>query len=71
MEHHQRGYAKPVVEPFSALGREVQLNARLQKIELNEDGTVKHYLLTDGSTVEGDISVSAMPGILFKLETLQ
>jgi 15-cis-phytoene desaturase len=62
---------KPMVEPFSALGGEVQLNAHLQKIELNEDGTVKHYLLTDGSTVEGDIYVSAMPGILFKLETLQ
>ncbi len=49
----------------------MQLNACLQKIELNEDGTVEHYLLTDGSTVEGDIYVSAMPGILFKLETLQ
>ncbi len=60
-----------MVEPFSALGGEVQLNACLQKIELNEDGTVEHYLLTDGSTVEGDIYVSAMPGILFKLETLQ
>jgi 15-cis-phytoene desaturase len=53
------------------LGGEVQLNACLQKIELNEDGTEEHYLLTDGSTVEGDIYVSAMPGILFQLETLQ
>jgi 15-cis-phytoene desaturase len=31
----------PVVEHFLALGREVRLNARLQKIQLNEDGTVK------------------------------
>jgi len=58
---------KPVVEHFSALGGEVRLNARLQKIELNEDGTVKHYLLTDGSTVEGDIYVSAMPVDIVKL----
>jgi 15-cis-phytoene desaturase len=58
---------KPVVEHFSALGGEVRLNARLQKIELNEDGTVKHYLLTDGSTVQGDIYVSAMPVDIVKL----
>jgi hypothetical protein len=32
---------KPVVEHFLTLGGEERLNAHLQKIELNEDGTVK------------------------------
>jgi 15-cis-phytoene desaturase len=53
---------KPVVEHFTSLGGEVRLNARLKEVVLNEDNTVKHYLLTDGSTVEGDVYVSAMPG---------
>ena len=52
---------KPIVEHFSALGGEVRLNARLKEIMLN-DNTEKHYLLTDGTTVEGDVYVSAMPG---------
>lgn len=57
---------QPVVDHFKALGGEVRLNARVKSIELNEDGTVKHYLLQDGSTVEGDVYVSAMPGMAVK-----
>ena len=38
------------------------MNARLKEIELNSDDTVKCYRLADGSTIEGDLYVSAMPG---------
>lgn len=53
---------QPIVDYFRQLGGEIRLNSRLQKIELNEDGTVKHFALTDGTHVEGDLYVSAMPG---------
>ena len=39
-----------------------RFNARLKDIQLNNDGSVKCYRLADGSTVEGDLYVSAMPG---------
>lgn len=55
---------KPIVDHFSALGGEVRLNSRLQKFVLNEDGTVKHFQLQDGTIVEGDVYVSSMPGML-------
>lgn len=38
-----------------------------QDIVLNEDGTVKHYALTNGTNVEGDIYMSAMPVDIMKL----
>ncbi len=38
------------------------MNARLKEIELNEDDSVKRFRLADGSTLEGDLYVSAMPG---------
>lgn len=56
---------EPIVDHFKQLGGEVRMNSRLKEIVLNEDGTVKHYLLTDGTTVEGDVYVSAMSGTLF------
>ncbi|BBN19862.1 15-cis-phytoene desaturase [Marchantia polymorpha subsp. ruderalis] len=58
---------KPIVDHFSALGGEVRLNSRLQKFVLNEDGTVKHFQLQDGTIVEGDVYVSSMPVDVFKL----
>ena len=45
-------------EPVS----DCRFNARLKDIQLNSDGSVKCYRLADGSTVEGDLYVSAMPG---------
>jgi len=54
----------PVVDHIRSLGGEVQLNSRIKKIELNDDGTVKSFLLTNGSTVEGDAYVFAAPGLL-------
>lgn len=47
---------------FSARGGELRLNQRLKEIELAEDGTVAAYHLVDGSRIEADIYVSAMPG---------
>ncbi|CAM6085787.1 unnamed protein product [Calypogeia fissa] len=58
---------QPLVDHFTALGGEVRMNSRLQKFDLNEDGTIKHLLLTNGEIVEGDVYVSAMPVDVFKL----
>ncbi|EXB87084.1 15-cis-phytoene desaturase [Morus notabilis] len=44
----------PIVEHIQSLGGEVELNSRIQKIDLNDDGTVKRFLLTNGSAIEGD-----------------
>lgn len=58
---------KPIVDHVQSLGGQLQINSRLQKIELNNDGTVKHFLLANGSIVEADIYVSAMPVDILKL----
>lgn len=52
----------PIVEHIRSLGGEVELNSRIQKIELNDDGTVKRFLLTNGNAIEGDVYVFATPG---------
>ncbi|KDO52859.1 hypothetical protein CISIN_1g0091981mg, partial [Citrus sinensis] len=44
----------PIVEHIQSLGGEVRLNSRVQKIELNDDGTVKNFLLTNGNVIDGD-----------------
>lgn len=54
----------PIVNHITSLGGEVRLKSRLQKIELNHDGTVKHFVLTNGSIIEGDAYVVATPGII-------
>jgi 15-cis-phytoene desaturase len=58
---------EPIVEYFKAKGGELQLNARLKEIVLNDDGTVKHFALADGREVTGDLYVSAMPVDIIKL----
>ena len=55
----------PIVDHIRSLGGEVRLNSRIQKIEVNKDGTVKSLLLTNGSVIEGDAYVIATPGKLF------
>lgn len=50
------------MENFSARGGELRMNQRLKEIELAEDGTVAAYRMVDGSRIEADIYVSAMPG---------
>lgn len=52
----------PIVEHIRSLGGEVRLNSRIRKIELEDDGTVKSFLLTDGTTIQGDAYVFATPG---------
>lgn len=54
----------PIVNHIQSLGGEVRLNSRIQKIELNKDGTVKNFLLNNGNVIEGDVYVFATPGIL-------
>ena len=56
----------PIVDHVQKLGGEVRLNSRIQKIELNNDGTVKRILLNNGIVIEGDVYVFATPGIAHK-----
>lgn len=58
---------QPMVDYFTAKGGELRMNARLQKIALNADGSVKNFQLTNGETVEGDLYISAMPVDIVKL----
>lgn len=54
-------FCQPIVDHFKQRGGEIRMNARLKEIVLNEDESVKCYRLADGSTIEGDLYVSAMP----------
>lgn len=47
---------------FTGMGGSFRYKARLQKILLGNSGQVEGFQLADGSTVTGDIYVSAMPG---------
>jgi len=58
---------QPMVDHFTARGGEVRMNARVKEIVLNEDGSVKELALTDGTSVTGDLYVSAMPVDIMKL----
>lgn len=53
---------QPMVDYFTARGGEVKMDSRLRDIVLNEDGSVKHYQLTNGDIVQGDLYISAVPG---------
>nr|AWF94348.1 phytoene desaturase [Acer palmatum] len=57
----------PIVDHIRSLGGEVELNSRIQKIELNSDATVKNFLLTNGEVIEGDVYVFATPVDILKL----
>ncbi|KAL5995050.1 securin [Asimina triloba] len=57
----------PIVDHIQSLGGEVRLNSRIQKIELNYDGTVKHFVLSNASIIEGDAYVIATPVDILKL----
>lgn len=57
----------PIVEHIQSLGGKVQLNSRVQKIELNSDGTVKQFVLSNGSVIAGDAYVFATPVDILKL----
>jgi len=51
----------PMVESIENNGGKVVKNAPFKEFVLNEDGSVKHLLMRDGSVVEADEYVSAMP----------
>ena len=51
-----------MVDYFTGEGGSFRYNARLQKILLGSSGQVEGFQLADGSTVTGDLYVSAMPG---------
>ena len=53
---------QPMADEITKLGGKIQTKARLSEIVLNDDDTVKHFELTDGSKLEGDLYMSAMPG---------
>ncbi|KAK1294515.1 hypothetical protein QJS10_CPA16g00027 [Acorus calamus] len=57
----------PIVDHIHSKGGEVRLTSRIQKIELNSDGTVKHFVLSNGNVIEGDVYVIATPVDIFKL----
>jgi len=54
----------PIIDHIQSLGGEVKLNSRIKKIELNDDGTVKRFLVNSGDVIKGDVYVFATPGIL-------
>ncbi|EPS66696.1 phytoene dehydrogenase, chloroplastic/chromoplastic, partial [Genlisea aurea] len=58
---------KPIVDHIQSRGGDVFLNSRIQKIELNEDGTVKSFGLTNGNVIQGDAYVFATPVDILKL----
>ncbi|KAF6170262.1 hypothetical protein GIB67_013237 [Kingdonia uniflora] len=58
---------EPIVEHIQSLGGQVRLNSRIQKIDLNQDGTVKSLVLNNGIAVEADAYVIATPVDILKL----
>jgi 15-cis-phytoene desaturase len=53
---------EPIVEHITARGGQVRLNAPLQKILLNEDNSVKGFLLRSSEEIfQADLYVSALP----------
>ena len=60
----------PIVDHIQSLGGEVHVNSRIQKIDLNDDGTVKSFLLNNGKVIEGDAYVFATPGIFVLISPL-
>ena len=51
----------PMVDHITAGGGEVRLKTRLKEFVLNDDGSVKHLLMTNGDEIVADEYVSAMP----------
>lgn len=56
----------PLKEYIEARGGKVRLSAPLDRIVLNDDGSVKHLVLRTGEVVEADEYVSAMPCDIIK-----
>lgn len=52
---------QPMVDYVTSRGGEVKMNQKLKEIVLNDDNSVKHYLMDDGSVVEADLYLSSAP----------
>ncbi|KAK3255580.1 hypothetical protein CYMTET_35239 [Cymbomonas tetramitiformis] len=52
---------KPMADFVKAAGGDVVMNARFKEFVLNSDGSIKHLAMKDGSIIEADEYVSAMP----------
>jgi 15-cis-phytoene desaturase len=59
----------PIVDHIRSRGGDVRLNSRIKKIELNPDGTVKHFALSDGTQITGDAYVFATPGVVHSINS--
>jgi uncharacterized protein with NAD-binding domain and iron-sulfur cluster len=57
---------QPMADEIQANGGEIRTGQRLKEIVLNSDDSVKHFKMQDGSTIEGDLYVSAMPVDILK-----
>ncbi|XP_071901262.1 15-cis-phytoene desaturase, chloroplastic/chromoplastic-like isoform X1 [Coffea arabica] len=57
----------PIVEHIESRGGRVHLNSRIQKIELNDAGSVENFLLSNGTVIRGDAYVFATPVDILKL----
>ncbi|CAO2824633.1 unnamed protein product [Amaranthus hypochondriacus] len=57
----------PIVKHIESLGGEVKLNSRIQKIQLDQSGSVKSFLLNNGREIRGDAYVFATPVDILKL----
>lgn len=58
----------PVVDHIRSLGGRVEVDSRIQKIELNDDDTVKQFVLANGNVISGDAFVFATPVDILKLQ---
>ena len=69
---HSERLCQPIVDYFTERGGSVQMNKPLKEIVLNDDGTVKHWVMRgingqSDEIVEADIFVSAMPVDVIKV----
>merc|ERR1719428_2674295 len=56
----------PMKEVIEKAGGEVRTSAPFKEFVLNEDGSIKHLLMRDGSIIEADEYISALPVDVFK-----
>ncbi|KAL3825045.1 hypothetical protein ACJIZ3_021074 [Penstemon smallii] len=58
---------EPIAEHIQSRGGQVRLDSRIKKIDLNEDGTVKGFILSNGDVIKADAYVFATPVDILKL----
>ncbi|KAK4479212.1 hypothetical protein RD792_014723 [Penstemon davidsonii] len=58
---------KPIADHIQSRGGQVRLDSRIRKIDLNEDGTVKGFILSNGDVIKADAYVFATPVDILKL----